>query len=47
MQQIAAAIAGARFVPIAGAGHLSHVEAPGAFLDAVMSFVAALPEGAS
>ena len=29
MQQIAAAIAGARFVPIAGAGHLSHVEAPG------------------
>jgi len=39
MQQIAAAIAGARFVPIAGAGHLSHVEAPGAFLGAVTSFI--------
>jgi 3-oxoadipate enol-lactonase len=45
MQQNAAAVAGARFVPLAGAGHLSHVEAPGAFLDAVISFVHALPEG--
>ena len=39
MKQIAAAIAGARFVPIAGAGHLSHVESPGAFLHAVTAFV--------
>ena len=29
MQTMAAAIAGATFVPIPGAGHLSHVEAPG------------------
>jgi pimeloyl-ACP methyl ester carboxylesterase len=46
MQQIAAAIAGARFVPLAGAGHLSHVEAPGAFLTAVTSFADALQDGA-
>jgi pimeloyl-ACP methyl ester carboxylesterase len=39
MNQVAAAIAGARFVPIAGAGHLSHVEAPGAFLRALTSFL--------
>jgi pimeloyl-ACP methyl ester carboxylesterase len=39
MKQIAGAIAGARFVPIAGAGHLSHIEAPGAFLQAVTSFL--------
>jgi pimeloyl-ACP methyl ester carboxylesterase len=39
MKQIAAAISGARFVPIANAGHLSHIEAPGAFLQAVTSFV--------
>jgi pimeloyl-ACP methyl ester carboxylesterase len=39
MKQMAAAIAGARFVPIAGAGHLSHLEAPGAFLHAVTSFL--------
>jgi pimeloyl-ACP methyl ester carboxylesterase len=39
MQQIAAAISGARFVPIAEAGHLSHIEAPGAFLQAVTSFL--------
>ena len=44
MKQIAAAIAGARFVPIADAGHLSHVEAPGAFLDAVTSFIDAVSE---
>jgi len=44
MQQIAAAISGARFVPIAGAGHLSHVEAPGAFLHAVTSFLDATAE---
>jgi pimeloyl-ACP methyl ester carboxylesterase len=39
MKQIAGAIAGARFVPIGGAGHLSHLEAPGAFLNAVTSFL--------
>ncbi|HXU03796.1 MAG TPA: alpha/beta fold hydrolase [Polyangia bacterium] len=44
MQQIAAAIAGARFVPIADAGHLSHVEAPGAFLHAVTTFLDAVAE---
>jgi pimeloyl-ACP methyl ester carboxylesterase len=44
MQQIAGAIAGARFVPIADAGHLSHVEAPGAFLQAVTSFADTVAE---
>ena len=44
MKQIAAAISGARFVPIANAGHLSHIEAPGAFLHAVTSFVGTLGE---
>jgi pimeloyl-ACP methyl ester carboxylesterase len=44
MKQIAAAISGARFVPIAGAGHLSHVEAPGPFLHAVTSFLDAATE---
>src|SRR5262245_6795087 len=44
MKQIAAAIAGAHFVPIAGAGHLSHIEAPGAFLQAVTSFLDATAE---
>jgi pimeloyl-ACP methyl ester carboxylesterase len=39
MKQISGAIAGARFVPIPGAGHLSHFEAPGAFLQAVTSFL--------
>jgi len=39
MKQIAGAISGARFVPIADAGHLSHLEAPGAFLNAVASFL--------
>jgi pimeloyl-ACP methyl ester carboxylesterase len=39
MKQISDAIAGARFVPIADAGHLSHLEAPGAFLHAVTSFL--------
>jgi 3-oxoadipate enol-lactonase len=39
MKQISGAIAGAQFVPIAGAGHLSHFEAPGAFLQAVTSFL--------
>ena len=44
MKQIAAGISGARFVPIANAGHLSHVEAPGAFLNAVTSFLGTLTE---
>ena len=44
MKQMAAAIAGARFVPIAGAGHLSHVESPGAFLHAVTAFVDTVAE---
>jgi len=44
MKQIAAAISGARYVPIAGAGHLSHVEAPGAFLNAVTPFLDANAE---
>ena len=39
MKQIAAAIAGARFVPLPGAGHIAHVEAPGAFLLALTSFL--------
>jgi pimeloyl-ACP methyl ester carboxylesterase len=43
MKQIAAAIAGARFVPIADAGHLSHIEAPGPFLSAVTSFLDGFP----
>ena len=39
MKQISGAIAGARFVAIAGAGHLSHFEAPGVFLREVTSFL--------
>jgi 3-oxoadipate enol-lactonase len=39
MQQMAGAIAGATFVSIPGAGHLSHIEAPAAFEQAVMSFL--------
>jgi pimeloyl-ACP methyl ester carboxylesterase len=45
MKQLAGAIAGARFVPIAGAGHLSHFEAPGAFLQAVTSFLDGAADG--
>jgi pimeloyl-ACP methyl ester carboxylesterase len=44
MKQMAGAIAGARFVPIAGAGHLAHFEAPGAFLNAVTSFLDGVAE---
>jgi 3-oxoadipate enol-lactonase len=40
MQQMAGAIAGATFVTIPGAGHLSHVEAPGAFEQALTPFLA-------
>ena len=40
MQQMAAAIAGATFVTIPGAGHLSHIEAPEAFERALTPFLA-------
>jgi pimeloyl-ACP methyl ester carboxylesterase len=39
MQQMAGAIAGATFVSIPGAGHLSHIEAPRAFQQALMPFL--------
>jgi 3-oxoadipate enol-lactonase len=39
-QALAAGIAGARLVTLPGAGHLSHIEAPGPFLEAVGPFVA-------
>jgi pimeloyl-ACP methyl ester carboxylesterase len=50
MRRMADAIAGATFVAIPGAGHLSHLEAPGAFARAVSPFLATLspaPIGAS
>ena len=40
MQQMADAIADARFVSIPAAGHLSHIEAPEAFERALMPFLA-------
>ena len=40
MQQMAGAIAGATFVTIPGAGHLSHIEAPEAFERALTPFLA-------
>jgi 3-oxoadipate enol-lactonase len=40
MQQMAGAIAGATFVTIPGAGHLSHIEAPEAFERALSPFLA-------
>lgn len=45
-QAMADGIAGARFVPLPGAGHLSHVEAPGPFLDAVVPFLETALKGA-
>jgi 3-oxoadipate enol-lactonase len=39
MQQMAGAIAGATFVSLPGAGHLSHIEAREAFERALMSFL--------
>jgi pimeloyl-ACP methyl ester carboxylesterase len=45
MQQMAGAIAGATFVPIPGAGHLSHVEAPGPFERALTTFLATASKG--
>jgi 3-oxoadipate enol-lactonase len=41
MRRMAEAIPGATFVPIADAGHLAHVEAPGAFERAVSRFLEA------
>lgn len=43
MRAMADAIPGARFVEIAGAGHLSNLEQPAAFNRAVNEFVAGLP----
>jgi 3-oxoadipate enol-lactonase len=40
MQQMASAIAGATLVTIPGAGHLSHLEAPAAFEQALTPFLA-------
>jgi pimeloyl-ACP methyl ester carboxylesterase len=45
MQQMAAAIAGATFVSIPGAGHLSHIEAPEAFQRALMPFLSTTLKG--
>ncbi len=39
MQRMAAAIPGATFAPIADAGHIAHVEAPGGFQHAVLPFL--------
>jgi len=39
MRRIAAAIPGARYVELPGAGHLAHLEAPAAFLTAAGSFL--------
>jgi len=39
VQAMASGIAGARLVTLPGAGHLSHIEAPGPFLDAVLPFL--------
>jgi pimeloyl-ACP methyl ester carboxylesterase len=46
MREMAGAIAGATFVELPGAGHLSHLEAPGPFERALMPFLATtLPGG--
>ena len=39
MRQMAAAIAGARFVELPGVGHLSNLEAPATFNQAVLEFL--------
>ena len=44
MQQMAAAIPRARFVSVAEAGHIAHVEAPGAFVRALAPFLSELSE---
>ncbi len=46
MQALAGGIAGAQLVTLPRAGHLSHIEAPGAFLEAVGPFVTRTTEGA-
>ena len=45
MQALADGIAGAKLVTLPGAGHLSHVEAPGPFLEAVGPFVTQAMQG--
>jgi len=45
MRELAQAIAGATFVELPGAGHLSHLEAPGPFERALMPFLAANLKG--
>jgi pimeloyl-ACP methyl ester carboxylesterase len=42
-QRLASTVKGARLMRIPGAGHLSNIEAPGAFNAALTSFVASLP----
>lgn len=42
VQQLAAGIAGARFIEIPGVGHLSNIEAPAAFNQAVVEFLSAV-----
>ena len=44
MQQMAAAIPRARFASVAEAGHIAHVEAPGAFVRALAPFLSELSE---
>ena len=45
MQQMAGAIAGATFVTVPGAGHLSHIEAPDTFERALTPFLATALKG--
>ena len=45
MREMAAAIAGGTFVELPGAGHLSHLEAPGPFEQALLPFLAATLKG--
>jgi pimeloyl-ACP methyl ester carboxylesterase len=45
MREMAAAIGGATFVELPSAGHLSHLEAPGPFEQALMPFLAANLKG--
>ena len=46
MQQVAAAIPGASFKPIPGAGHLAHLEAPRAFEREITEFLSSSSPGA-
>jgi 3-oxoadipate enol-lactonase len=47
MQRMAEAVAGAQFVAIPDAGHLAHLEAPGAFERALSPFLAISAQGGS